>query len=277
MWDRPEIMNSVSSALIAASILLAVYGGIFALANLPLFPVRHVSVSNALEPDAELQHVTREQVQAVITERLKGTFFTVDLEAARTAFSGLPWVRGVEVRRTWPDKLEVAIEEQVAFANWSDGKLVNTHGELFDAALISSLPAFSGPPGSEAEVTRRYREFSADFKKLGFSARQVALSPRLAWDIRLDNGLAVKLGRDHPRDPLLARLDRFVAAYADSVGRVSGRLDLADLRYTQGFALHLSPGASFQASGSKPPAKESVKSKDAAGNGAKRAPAKGGA
>jgi cell division protein FtsQ len=254
MWDRPEIMNSVSSALIAAAILLALYGGIFLLANLPLFPVRQVSVSNAAEPGAELHHVTREQVQAVIGERLKGTFFTVDLEAARAAFSGLPWVRNVEVRRTWPDKLEVAIEEQVAFANWSDGKLVNTHGELFDAALVDGLPVFSGPPGSEGEVTRRYREFSEDFKKLGFNARQVALSPRLAWDIKLDNGLALKLGRDQPRDPLRARLDRFVAAYADSVGRISGRLDLADLRYTQGFALHLSPGASFQAAGSKPAA-----------------------
>ncbi len=88
-------------------------------------------------------------------------------------------MRTVEVRRTWPDRLEVAIEEQVALANWGGGKLVNTHGELFDAALIESLPAFAGPAGSEGEVTRRYREFAQLLARLGLSTRQIALS--LGW------------------------------------------------------------------------------------------------
>ncbi len=251
MWDRPEILNSVSAALIAASVLLVAYGGAIALANLPRFPVRAISVSNALDPAGELYHVTREQVQAVIASRLQGTFFTVDLEAARTAFAALPWVRNAEVRRTWPDRLEVAIEEQVAFANWSGGKLVNTHGELFDAARIEGLPEFSGPPGSAAEITRRYREFSAPLDALRLAVRQIALSPRLAWELRLDNGLALKLGRDQPRDPLLARLQRFAAVYADSMLRAGAHLDIADLRYPQGFALRLPPGAAAQAGSGK--------------------------
>ncbi len=61
------------------------------LANLPLFPVRQVNVSNAVEPAGELRHVTRDQVQAVITQRLRGSFFSIDLEAARAAFAALPW------------------------------------------------------------------------------------------------------------------------------------------------------------------------------------------
>jgi cell division protein FtsQ len=249
MWDRPDILNSVSSVLIAVSVLLAAYGGVVTLANLSVFPVRLINVSNALEPAGGLHHVTREQVQELVGTRLEGTFFTVNLEAARAAFAGLPWVRNVEVRRTWPDRLEVAIEEQVPLANWSGGKAVNTHGELFDADRIEGLPEFSGPPGSEGEVTRHYRDFSEPLAKLGFSARQIALSPRLAWELKLDNGLALKLGRDLPRDPLTGRLERFVAAYPDTVGRVGGRLDVADLRYTQGFTLHLPPGASLAAPG----------------------------
>jgi cell division protein FtsQ len=245
MWDRPEILNSISSALIALSVLLALYGGAIALANQPWFPVRVVSVTNALDAVGPLQHVTREQVQAVATERLTGTFFTVDLEAARAAFAALPWVRNAEVRRAWPDRLEVVIEEQTAFANWGGGKLVNTNGELFDAARVEGLPEFSGPPGSEAEVTHHYRDFSAPLKKLGVTARQIALSPRLAWEIKLDNGLTLKLGRDQSKDPLLSRLERFAAAYADAMARVSGRLDVVDLRYTQGFALRLPPGAAM--------------------------------
>jgi cell division protein FtsQ len=270
MWDRPEILNSISSALIAVSVLLAVYGGAIALANQPWFPVRAVSVSNATGAAGPLLHVTRDQVQAVATKRLTGTFFTVDIEAARAAFAALPWVRSVEVRRTWPDRLEVAIEEQTAFANWGGGKLVNTHGELFDAARVEGLPEFSGPPGSEAEVTHHYRDFSAPLKKLGVSARQIALSPRLAWELKLDNGLALKLGRDQGRDPLLSRLERFAAAYNNALARVSGRLDMVDLRYAQGFALRLPPGAAIPGG----PAGISTKSREPSRtDGNKRKPA----
>lgn len=253
MWDRPEILNSIASALIAFSILLAAYGGLVTLANLPLFPVRQINVSNALEPAGELRHVTRDQVQAVVTQRLRGTFFSIDLEAARAAFGALPWVRKVEVRRRWPDRLDVVIEEQVALATWSGGTLVNTHGELFDAALVDGLPAFSGPAGSEAEVTRRYGEFSGALSKLGLSPRQLALSPRLAWEIKLNNGLALKLGREQAKDPVFARLQRFVAAYGDTVAKVKSRLEYADLRYQQGFALQLPQGAA--AVSTKPAAK----------------------
>jgi cell division protein FtsQ len=253
MWDRPELLDRVSGALIALSVLLVAYAGIVGIANAPWFPVRLVSASNALDPDGQLRHVTRDQMQAVASERLSGTIFTVDLEAARAAFAALPWVRNVEVRRTWPDRLEVAIEEQVEFANWSGGKLVNTHGELFDGARIEGLPEFSGPPGSEAEVTRRYIEVAAPLKKLGFAARQIALSPRLAWELKLDNGMLLKLGRDLTKDPITRRIERFTDAYADSAARVSGRLDVADLRYTQGFALHLPPGAAMRSASGKTP------------------------
>jgi len=249
MWDRPEILNSISSTLIALSVLAAAYGGVIAFANLPLFPVRQIRVSNALDAAGELHHVTREQVQAVVRERLRGTFFTIDLETARAAFAALPWVRNVEVRRTWPDTLEVAIEEQVALANWGGGKLVNTYGELFDGALVDGLPAFAGPTGSEAEVTRRYGEFALELDKLGTHVRQILLSPRLAWELRLDNGLTVKLGHEQPKDPILARLQRFVAAYGDALSRIKGRVDVADLRYAQGFALHLPPGSAPAAGG----------------------------
>jgi cell division protein FtsQ len=245
MWDRPDLLNSISGALIAASVLLAAYGGVITLANLPLFPVRQVLVSNALQPESQLQHVTRDQIYAVATQRLRGTFFTINLEAARNAFAALPWVRSVEVRRTWPDRLEVAIEEQVAFATWSDGKLVNTHGELFDSALVNGLPAFSGPEGSEGEITRRYREFTSALAALGLGVQQIVLSPRLAWELKLDNGLAIKLGREQPKDPIGARLQRFVAAYPDAAGKFKGKLSYADLRYPQGFALQLPQAAAL--------------------------------
>jgi cell division protein FtsQ len=263
MWDRPDMLNNISNALVAASVLLVLAGGIFMFANLTWFQVRRINVSNALEPAGLLHHVTREAAQEIAAERLNGTFFTVDPEAARSAFASLPWVRNAEVRRVWPDRLEVAVEEHEAFANWGGGKLVNTHGELFDAARIDGLPEFSGPDGSAAEVTRHYRDFSAPLRKLDLKVREIALSPRLAWELKLDNGLAMKLGRDLPRDPLEIRVERFVAAYPDAVAKAGGRINAADLRYAQGFATRL-PGV---AAATKPAPGKSKNSTPAAVRG----------
>jgi cell division protein FtsQ len=275
MWDRPDMLNNISNVLVAVSVLLVLSGSIFVFANLPWFQVRRIDVSNALEPAGQLRHVTREEVREIAAQRLDGTFFTVNPEAARSAFARLPWVRNAEVRRVWPDRLDVAVEEHEAFANWGSDKLVNTHGELFDAARIDGLPEFSGPEGSETEVTRHYRDFSAPLGKLDLKVREIALSPRLAWELKLDNGLALKLGRDLPRDPLEIRIERFVAAYPDAVAKAGGRINVADLRYAQGFATRL-PGAAAGASNAKP---APAKAKDSKSGGNARAPvvARGGA
>src|SRR5205814_462244 len=125
---------------------------------------------------------SREIVRA-LQGRVKGTFFTVDLEAVRALFEGIPWVRRAELRRGWPDRLEVRVEEHVALARWGqrrEPRLVNTHGELFLGQSDATLPVFSGPAGSEGEVTQRYLAFRGLLGPLALEPRQVLLSSRLS-------------------------------------------------------------------------------------------------
>jgi cell division protein FtsQ len=93
----------------------------------------------------------------------EGHFFTVDLESVRALFESIPWVRRAELRRRWPDCLEVRIEEQVPLARWGqqrrDTQLVNADGQLFRGQSDATLPLLSGPAGSEGEVARRYVAF----------------------------------------------------------------------------------------------------------------------
>ena len=163
----------------------------------------------------------------------------------RRAFESLPWVRKVEVRRLWPDRIEVSIEEHVALARWGADtqarRLVNTYGEVFEGELPDAvrLPQFAGPGGSAEEVTRRYAAFRQTLAPLQLEPRQVLLSPRYAWQLRLSNGLTLELGRDQLKEPVLERLSRFVAFYAQTLGRLKRRLDYVDLRYPNGFALRV--------------------------------------
>jgi cell division protein FtsQ len=239
MWDNPDLLNGCANALYALAAAALIYAGVHAAMHSPLLPLRQLALRGALT------QVTRERVEGAARLGAVGTFFSVDLDAVRHAFEALPWVRKVEVRRLWPERIEVALEEHVALARWGSDtqakRLVNTYGEVFEGELADAmhLPQFAGPAGSAEELTRRYGAFRQVLAPLGLEPRQVLLSPRYAWQIRLSNGLTLELGRDQLKEPVLERLSRFVAFYAQTLGGLNRRFEYVDLRYSNGFALRV--------------------------------------
>jgi cell division protein FtsQ len=252
MWDKPDALNGVSNALFATAFVLVGYAALHIAMRLPVFPLREVRVTHALG------HVTAAQIEATVAREVNGNFFTLDLERARAGFEKLPWVRNVNVRRQWPDRLDVSLEEHVPLGRWRADALVNTYGELFGGAFDGTpaheLPLFVGPPGSEKEIAIQYAYFSRSLATLGLTPVQVQVSPRRAWQVRLSSGTTLQLGREHVE----ARLDRFVAAYARTVGLLQRRLNYVDLRYPNGFAVGIPELAREQAD--KPLARKSSRS-----------------
>lgn len=237
-WDRPVLMNLVADVLIVFAVAGLAWAGATTVQRLPIFPLREVVVAGTID------NVTRNQVEQAARASLAGNFFTVDLDQVRAVFEKLPWVRQAEVRRRWPDALELVIEEHVAVARWrrADGetRLVNDRGEVFAAASDRPLPTFAGPEGSAAQVLERHREFSAALARVGRKPETLALSSREAWQMKLDDGLVVELGRDEAKHSLSERLGRFVAWYRPALERARlTRVAVVDMRYPNGFALRL--------------------------------------
>ena len=231
MWDNAAALNRSANLLYSAAALLIFYGCIHYVVHLPVFPLREIRVIG------DVGHVTNEQVAAVIARELRGNFFTVDLAQAREAFEKLPWVRKVNVRRQWPDRLEIAVEEHQPLARWGSTALVNAHGEVFEAAISSKLPVFFGPEGTAVEVVAHYAEFDRLLAPIGRKVVLIALSARRAWQLRLDDGMVLQLGREN----LEARLAGFVSAYQRTVARLPQPPSHVDLRYSNGFAVR-APG-----------------------------------
>ncbi|HET6493244.1 MAG TPA: cell division protein FtsQ/DivIB [Burkholderiales bacterium] len=229
MWDRPDVLNRLADLLITLAVLGAFYGVLHFVLRLPVFPLREVRVTNPVAL------VSREQVKTVIRREIKGNFFTLDLAAARSAFAKLPWVRNVSMRRRWPDRLEVTLEEHVPLARWGDAALVNDHGEVFNAAYDGNLPQFVGPPESAKEIAIQYEFFRRSLAAIGKVPQQVQVTPRRAWQVRLEGGPTLELGREQ----IEARLARFVATYSRTLERLDRRIDLVDLRYANGFAVRI--------------------------------------
>jgi cell division protein FtsQ len=231
MWDNPRLLNLAANALYLAAALLAVAIVWQAALRAPHTPVR------ALALTGDLAHVDAQAVQGQLAGRVTGNFFGMNLDDVRRLVAELPWVRRVEVRREWPDRLVVRIEEHRPLGRWSAGRLLSERGELFEGAYNGPLPQLGGPPGMEREVTRRYLVMRDIIAPLGLEPIQVVLSARYAWQVRLSNGLVLELGRDQARSSVEERLARFVAAYPRSVASLNRRIDYVDLRYPNGFAI----------------------------------------
>ena len=231
MWDDAVALRMTSNLLFAAAVVLMLYGAAHYLVHLPIFPLRDIQLTG------DVAHVTREQVEVVVTRELHGNFFTVDLAQARTAFEKLPWVRKVNVRRRWPDRLEVAVEEHRPLARWGATALVSAQGEVFEAAINTTLPVLQGPEGTAPEVVSHFQEFERALEPVGRRITQITLSIRRAWVLKLDDGTVLELGRDN----LALRFSGFIAAYGRTVARLPQPSTYIDLRYTNGFAVR-SPG-----------------------------------
>ena len=126
---------------------------------------------------------------------MTGTFFTLDIDKTRAAFNKLPWVRDAQVRRTWPDTLEIGVAEYVALARWGENGLVDVSGVWFDAASDQALPVFYGPAGAQKDMAQMLLQLRPDFTGAGLTPVKLFLSDRRAWSVELDNGVHLELGR----------------------------------------------------------------------------------
>lgn len=241
-WDRPPLMDIAADLLIAFAVVVLAWASVIVVRRLPIFPLREVVVQG------ELAQVTRAQVEQAARAAMIGNFFTIDLDVVQSSFEKLPWVRHADVRRRWPDAVELSLEEHVAVARWrqaeanaaQESRLVNTFGEVFSAASALPLPAFAGPEGSANEILGRYREFEAALLPLGRRPEVMQLSRREAWQVKLDDGLVIELGRDEAKHPLTERLARFATYFGPALEKTRlAAVSVADMRYPNGFALRV--------------------------------------
>jgi len=237
MWDDARALNAMALVVAAVAVALLLWGAAAWLVRQPAFAIRDVVVTTPLE------RASGAHLESIVREELTGTFFTMDLERGRRALAQVPWVRSVAMRRQWPHRLEIAVEEQSPFARWNDAALVNPAGEVFVADWSGDLPQFTGPDGQSRTMTDRYREFAAALAPLALTVRALTMSPRGGWQI-VAAGAAGPLTLDLGRDDAPGRLSRFVAVYDRTVGALAraGRpVAEVDLRYRSGFAARV-PG-----------------------------------
>ncbi len=237
-----KLMNVAASVLFMAFAVMMLAAGIWWALRNPMFAIGGITVQG------DVAHNNAVTLRANVAPRLAGNFFTVNLRTARSVFEAVPWVRHAVVRREFPNRLRVILEEHQPVAYWgTDGEsqLVNSFGEVFEANAgdveDDDLPHLGGPPGQAPQVLAMYRLLKPLFEPLDANLDELELSGRGSWRAQLDSGAVIELGRG-TGDEIAARAQRFVRTLAQvtsKYGRRADAVELADLRYGEGYALRL--------------------------------------
>jgi cell division protein FtsQ len=254
-----RLMNAVAVLIFAATALALIAAALLWLARTPWFTIR------SIELDGEITRNSLNTIAANTRPRLAGNFFSLDLAEARQSFESVPWVRHAVVRRVWPDRLTVTLEEHRPAALWQGGdgsdvaptradRLVNQQGEVFEANVgdveDEALPIFIGPEGSALLMLQMQRALTPALAALEAEIDHLTLSSRGSWRAGLDSGATLELGRGSVAE-VVARSERFVATLPELQRRYGRALEYADLRHADGYALRLR-GVVTQASPASP-------------------------
>ena len=115
-----------------------------------------------------------------------------------------------------------------------------------DAALVLARVALSQNYEEKAIelLTPAIDTSTPDAGVLSLLAR-LKLDERGAWELQLDNGVTLRLGRQH----IDQRFDRFMQAASRVVAARAAEIAYVDLRYSSGFAIGWRPGVGEVARG----------------------------
>ncbi|GAB2490262.1 cell division protein FtsQ/DivIB [Arenimonas alkanexedens] len=223
------LLRIIAWTLAIALVTLPVYAVLNGWIAGERWPMRSLAVTG------EFAQVDEAAVRQAVLPQVQRGFFAVDLAEVRDAVAALPWVERVEVRKRWPDRLEVSLTEHTPVARWADGRLLSEDGKLFAApeGAGEGLPLFEGPEGRASELMSFHSLARPLFLTVGAKVASVQLSPRGSWSLQLDDGTRVEAGRGDPQ-ARLARFARLLPRLRENDARVLVR---ADLRYTNGFTL----------------------------------------
>ncbi|HRD66595.1 MAG TPA: cell division protein FtsQ/DivIB [Candidatus Competibacter sp.] len=228
VWGPPLRWLGVALVLVAVGYGVQVGGQ--KLREPGAFPLRQVHV------EGELRNLAEADFHAIAAEYLGQNFFVANLGNLNAALAANPWIEEVSVQRWWPDTVEIALRERIAFGYWGENEMVDVNGVRFRPTVLRQpgpWPRLDGPDGHEKALIKIYQETRALLDPIGLKLVKLVQDDRRAWWLTFDNGLEVYVGREQFEE----RLRRLAQVYPRLLASQIDRIAVVDLRYVNGFAV----------------------------------------
>lgn len=222
-------LSKVGKTVLGSLLLVPLVFFAYYLTRPTTFPISHVKVY------ASFHQIMPSRVHTLTESYVDTGFFAFKAKSLEQALLGLPWVDHVSIKKQFPGTIVITLQEKQPVARWGLHALFTADGQLFypDTPYHEKkLVQLVGPSGYSSKVFDTYEKMNKVLNGPGLSISRCELTERMAWEIQLNDGMEVLLGRSQPFE----RLDRFVRIY-DRVFAKSRSASKVDLRYASGMAV----------------------------------------
>ena len=183
---------------------------------------------------SELTEVEREAVVSAVRKTIDGGILSTDIDDVASALRSLSWPRTAEVRRVWPDKLEVNVTKVSVIARWqTDSYLTSTGSVVKVPAEVTNLPLLDCAIATPAEAMEMYGTLRDIATTEALALTELEQNRIGEWQIRFASQLTVNLGAEK----IVERMHRFAHTYRNSASLGTGTLAYVDTRYPNGVAI----------------------------------------
>lgn len=192
--------------------------------------------------------------QAILGLGLPNTYIGQNVDDIQQEIMQFPWIKQASVRKQWPDRLIVSIEEYKPAFYWNDLFLLDNYGNIFNVPLDRfverQLPKLYGPEGKEKAIVKIYYKFNDLSKKLASSGltlqiKSTVTDERNAWQLIIKQCIAGFCPENQEMKLILGsenieqRYQQFIKLLPEIQVRIpkDERITVADLRYESGISV----------------------------------------
>ncbi|OCG23936.1 hypothetical protein A9G11_04725 [Gilliamella sp. wkB108] len=192
--------------------------------------------------------------KAILGLGLPNTYIGQDVDDIQQEVMRFPWVKQASVRKQWPDRLIIYVQEYKPAFYWNDLFLLDKKGNVFSVPLDRiaelQLPRLYGPEGKAKAVLETYYKLDNISKKLANSQlvlhiKAALADERNAWQLMVkqcignfcleNQEMRLILGSEN----IEQRFHQFIKLFPEIQSRipVDERITVADLRYENGISV----------------------------------------
>lgn len=194
-----------------------------------IFPI------NTLKIEAPCHFIGRHHIQKILQPYLNQSYLMFSEKNLTQDIKNIPWTETVSVKKIWPDQVVVQILERIPVAIYNN-MILSDKGDLFKPLKMkkfSDYPHFYGPKNQQKDILHIYEKLSKLLKTQDLFISEIHLRENQAWDITLNNGVILRLGKQDIKQ----RLSRFIEVYPKLFAARFDRISSVDLRYSNGIAV----------------------------------------
>lgn len=183
-----------------------------------------------------LKAVQKNEIDQVLQAYLGTSFFGVNLNRLQADLTRLDWVYKAEVKRQWPNRFLIKIEEQEPVVLWKQNGLLNKLGDIFypkDLQPFQNLVKLEGEAQRSRFLLQKLSEFQTVFSNMSWHIKKLTEQADGVWKIEFVKAPTVLIDQEVWQE----KLQRFLVAYPKVKQATRKIATQIDLRYSNGFVI----------------------------------------